>query len=249
LKNLSVVIPVFNEVGTVTDLIQRVAEAPLPSGIGKLEIIAVNDCSSDGSGEVLDRLAVPRREDGHSVSLVVLHHEKNRGKGAALRTAFARISGDIVLIQDADLEYDPSDYPLLLDPLVAGQADVVYGSRFLGGGSHRVLFYWHYVGNRFLTMLSNAFTNINLSDMETCYKVFTRDVLNRLSFSSNRFGFEVEFTARVARLGCRIYEVGISYHGRTYADGKKIGWKDGMEAIWCILKFNIFDRRRNPLQK
>ena len=242
MKNLSVVIPVFNEVGTVANLIQRVADAPLPAGIGKLEIIAVDDCSSDGSGDVLDQLVVPEREDGYSVSLVVLHHEKNRGKGAALRTAFAHVSGDLILIQDADLEYDPSDYPALLDPLVTGQADVVYGSRFLGGGSHRVLFYWHYVGNRFLTMLSNAFTNINLSDMETCYKVFTRDVLDRLSFSSDRFGFEVEFTARVSRLECRIYEVGISYHGRTYADGKKIGWKDGMEAVWCILKFNIFDR-------
>ena len=242
MKNLSVVIPVFNEVGTVANLIQRVADAPLPAGIGKLEIIAVDDCSSDGSGDVLDQLVVPEREDGYSVSLVVLHHEKNRGKGAALRTAFAQVSGDLILIQDADLEYDPSDYPALLDPLVTGQADVVYGSRFLGGGSHRVLFYWHYVGNRFLTMLSNAFTNINLSDMETCYKVFTRDVLDRLSFSSDRFGFEVEFTARVSRLECRIYEVGISYHGRTYADGKKIGWKDGMEAVWCILKFNIFDR-------
>ena len=239
---LSVVVPVFNEEATLAALLDRVTAAPLPEEVETMEIVAVDDCSTDGSAAVLEAYAPPPRGDDLPVSMVVARHERNRGKGAALRTGFARVSGDIVLIQDADLEYDPSEYPVLLRPILDDQADVVYGSRFQGGGPHRVLLFWHYVGNRFLTTLSNAFTNINLTDMETCYKVFTREVLDRLSFSSDRFGFEVEFTSRVARLGCRIYEVGISYHGRTYAEGKKIGWRDGLEAIWCILKFNLFVR-------
>ncbi len=240
---LSVVIPVFNEEATLADLLDRVVSAPLPEGVEAMEIVAVDDASTDGSAGVLEGYTPPGRGDGRPVDLVVARHEKNRGKGAALRTGFARVSGDVVLIQDADLEYDPSEYPMLLQPILDDQADVVYGSRFQGGGPHRVLLFWHYVGNRFLTTLSNAFTNINLTDMETCYKVFTRSVLDRLTFSSDRFGFEVEFTSRVARLECRIYEVGISYHGRTYAEGKKIGWKDGLEAVWCILRFNLFSRR------
>ncbi len=242
IMKLSVVVPVFNEEATLAALLDRVAAAPLPEGISSLEIVAVDDRSSDGSAAVLEAWSPPPREDGRAVEFVTVRHETNRGKGAALRTGFSRLSGDIVLIQDADLEYDPSEYPLLLGPILEDKADVVYGSRFQGGGPHRVLLFWHYVGNRFLTTLSNAFTNINLTDMETCYKVFTRTVLDRLTFTSDRFGFEVEFTARVARLGCRIYEVGISYHGRTYAEGKKIGWKDGLEAVWCILKYNLFAR-------
>jgi glycosyltransferase involved in cell wall biosynthesis len=171
-----------------------------------------------------------------------LRHAKNRGKGAALRTGLASASGDVLLIQDADLEYDPQEYPVLLKPLIDGHADVVYGSRFLGG-PHRVLFFWHYLGNSFLTLMSNMFSDLNLTDMETCYKVFTRSVLDRITIRSDRFGFEPEFTAKVARLGVRIYEVPISYHGRTYAEGKKIGWKDGVSAIWSILRFNIWSRR------
>jgi glycosyltransferase involved in cell wall biosynthesis len=168
-------------------------------------------------------------------------HQVNRGKGAALRTALSAATGDVLLIQDADLEYDPAEYPVLLQPIIDGFADVVYGSRFLGG-PHRVLFFWHYLGNQFLTLLSNMFSDLNLTDMETCYKVFVRQVLDRLTLKSDRFGFEPEFTAKVARLGVRIYEVPISYHGRTYAEGKKIGWQDGVSAIWSILRFNLWDR-------
>ena len=223
---LSVVIPVYNEAGTIREIIQRVLAAP-----SEKEVIVVDDGSTDGTREIL------RREAPNGV--VVLFQDSNRGKGAALRAGFQKVTGDIVLVQDADLEYDPAEYPRLLKPIVDGRADVVYGSRF-GGETHRVLFFWHYVGNRFLTMLSNMLTNLNLSDMETCYKVFRADILKRLVLRSNRFGFEPEFTAKVARLGCRIYEVPVSYHGRGYESGKKITWKDGLSAIGSIIRYRFF---------
>ncbi len=237
---LSVVIPVYNEERTVTKLLDRVAAAPLPPEVVELELVVVDDCSRDATPELLAAYRAPAG-GARPVSLALHRHAANQGKAAALRTGFAAASGDVLLVQDADLEYDPGDYPALLGPILAGNAEVVYGSRFLSG-PHRVLFFWHSVGNRFLTTLSNVFTDLNLSDMETCYKVFTRAVKERLRLTSDRFGFEPEFTARVARMGVRIYEVPISYHGRTYADGKKIGWKDGFEAIWCILKFNLWSR-------
>jgi glycosyltransferase involved in cell wall biosynthesis len=237
---VSVVVPVYNEEGTITELLDRVANAPFPPAVGETEIVVVDDCSSDGTAARLAEYRLPSGT-GKPCRFIWERHERNRGKGAGLRTGFAKATGDVIVVQDADLEYDPSDYPGLLAPIIAGQADVVYGSRFLSG-PHRVLFFWHSVGNRFLTMLSNILTDLNLSDMETCYKVFTRAVKERLAITSERFGFEPEFTARVARMGVRIYEVPISYHGRTYAEGKKIGWRDGFEAIWCILKFNLWGR-------
>ena len=223
---LSVVITVYNEAGTIREIIQRVLAAP-----SEKEVIVVDDGSTDGTREIL------RREAPNGV--VVLFQDSNRGKGAALRAGFQKVTGGIVLVQDADLEYDPAEYPRLLKPIVDGRADVVYGSRF-SGETHRVLFFWHYVGNRFLTMLSNMLTNLNLSDMETCYKVFRADILKRLVLRSNRFGFEPEFTAKVARLGCRIYEVPVSYHGRGYESGKKITWKDGLSAIGSIIRYRFF---------
>ncbi len=241
-RSLSIVIPVYNERATVTTLLDRVAAAPLPAGIAELEMVVVDDSSADGTWDVLASWKPPDRDDGIPITVVRDRHEQNRGKGAALRTGFAAGTGDLLLIQDADLEYDPTDYPQLLQPILAGLADVVYGSRFLGG-PHRVLFFWHYVGNTLLTLMSNMFSDLNLTDMETCYKVFTRDVLERITLKSDRFGFEPEFTAKVARLGVRIYEVPISYHGRTYAEGKKIGWKDGVAAVWSILRFNLWSRR------
>jgi glycosyltransferase involved in cell wall biosynthesis len=195
-------------------------------------VIVVDDGSSDGTRDVLREKVEPRVAR-------VIYQERNRGKGAALRTGFAAATGDIVLVQDADLEYDPHDYPRLIEPILAGRADVVFGSRFSGGACVRVLYYWHYVGNRLLTTFSNMLTNVNLTDMEVCYKAFRRDVLRQITIEEDRFGFEPEITAKVARLGCRIYEVGISYAGRTYREGKKIGWRDGLRAIWCILKYNL----------
>ena len=231
---LSVVIPCYNEEKTIRQIVASVrAAAP---GIEK-EILIVDDCSKDGTREVLAEM---EKEPG----IRVCYHAKNQGKGAALRTGFQAASGDIVLIQDADLEYDPQEYPKLLKPILDGKADVVFGSRFSGGESHRVLYYWHYVGNKFLTRLSNCLTNLNLSDMETCYKVFRREIIQSISIQENRFGFEPEITAKIAALHCRIYEVGISYSGRTYEEGKKIGWKDGFRAIWCMLKYHFATGKR-----
>lgn len=229
---LSVVIPVYNEENTVAGLVDRVRS--VDAGMEK-ELVIVDDCSSDGSREVLEQLA----RDHEDITLAF--HEQNQGKGAALRTGFQTASGDIVLIQDADLEYDPAEYPRLLAPILSERADVVYGSRFLGGGGHRVLFFWHYVGNKFITLLSNMMTNLNLTDVEVCYKVFKREVLSGLVLRENRFGFEIEITAKVARGNWRIYEVPIDYHGRDYAEGKKITWKDGFRALWCILRYRFVD--------
>ena len=226
---VSVVMPVYNERQFVRDIIGRVLAVPLP-GMER-ELIVVDDCSKDGTRELLKELSLP--------GVTAVFHDQNRGKGAALRTGFAQAAGDVILVQDADLEYNPSDYPVLLKPILDGNADVVYGSRFLGG-PHRVHLFWHMVGNRFLTLLSNMMSNLNLTDMETCYKVFKREVLQGMTLRSDRFGFEPEFTLKVARGGWRVYEVPISYHGRDYAEGKKIGWKDGVSAVYTIIKYRLF---------
>ncbi len=229
---LSVVIPAYNERATVQELLARVARAPLPEGV-EIEMVVVDDGSKDGTRELLRELAAAGQPPFR-----LIEHAVNQGKGAAIRSGFLAASGEVMLVQDADLEYDPTDYPRLLAPILAGEADVVYGSRFLGG-PHRVLFFWHSVGNRLLTTLSNMLTDINLSDMETCYKVFRREMLDPNTLESNRFGIEPELTARFAKHGARIYEVPITYRGRTYAEGKKIGWKDGFSAIWSIVRYNL----------
>jgi len=225
---ISVVIPCYNEVSTI----EAILDAVRASEIRDKEIIVVDDASSDGTREKL------RSFEGQP-DLRVIFHERNRGKGAALGTGFRAATGDVVIVQDADLEYDPKEYPKLLAPIRAGKADVVYGSRFAGGESHRVLYFWHYAANKILTLCSNMFTNLNLTDMETCYKAFRREVIQKIDLREERFGFEPEVTAKVARMGCRIYEVGISYSGRTYAEGKKIGWRDGLRALWCIVRYNL----------
>ncbi len=236
---LSVVIPVYNERETLMNLLQKVKDVPV-----RKQIVLVDDCSKDGTTEILKQLA---REAEHAPEefnqIKVMFHPVNRGKGAALRTGFEAADGDIVIIQDADLEYDPSEYPRLIQPIVEGKADVVYGSRFLGDHPHRVLYYWHYLGNKFLTLLSNCFTNLNLTDMETCYKVFKKDVIKTIlpKLQQDRFGFEPEITARLARRRYRIYELSCSYDGRTYDQGKKIGWRDGLKALWCIIRYGLAD--------
>jgi glycosyltransferase involved in cell wall biosynthesis len=230
---LSVIIPIFNEATTLEEVLHRVSTVSLPQAITATEMIAVNDCSTDGSAALLSRLqpCYPH--------LKVVHHAKNRGKGAALRTGIAAASGDLLLFQDADLEYDPADYPQLLRPLLTGKADVVYGSRFLTTAEHRVLYFWHWVGNAVLTLLCNAVADVNLTDMETGSKAFRREVLQALLLEENRFGCEPEITIKVARKRWRMYEVGISYSGRTYEEGKKIGWRDGVYALWCIVKYGL----------
>ncbi|WP_428275299.1 glycosyltransferase family 2 protein [Candidatus Palauibacter sp.] len=228
---VSVVMPVYNEEATLEAIVRRVKEvAP------DVELVAVDDGSADASASILNRLEAEGLVDR------VLAHERNRGKGAALSTGFRGVSGDIIIIQDADLEYDPAEYPRLLEPILAGRADVVYGSRFMGGQPHRVLYYWHYVGNRWLTRLSNMMTNLNLTDMETCYKCFRREVIEQLTIEERAFGVEPEITAKVAMGGWRVYEVGISYAGRTYAEGKKIGWRDGVSALRCIFLYGLVRR-------
>ncbi|MBW2270336.1 MAG: glycosyltransferase family 2 protein [Deltaproteobacteria bacterium] len=228
MPSLSVIIPVYNEATTLELLVDRV----LASAVDDLEIICVDDGSTDGTREVLQEQIAPK-------GIQVILHERNQGKGAALRTGFQAARGDLVIVQDADLEYDPADYPKLIEPILSGRADVVFGSRFAGGEPHRVLYFWHYLMNRGLTLLSNMLTNLNLTDMEVCYKVFRREILEQIEIEEDRFGFEPEITAKVAKLGCRIYEVGISYSGRTYEDGKKIGWRDGLAALRCIFKYNV----------
>jgi glycosyltransferase involved in cell wall biosynthesis len=226
---ISVVIPVYNEEATLAELVKRVQAVDYPK-----ELLIVDDCSTDETRAVLAGLA------RHYDNVRAIYQARNRGKGAALREAFKQATGDFVIVQDADLEYDPDEYPLLLKPLIEGEADVVYGSRFLTTKEHRVLFFWHSVGNRFLTLLSNMLTNLNLTDMETCYKVFRREVIQGIELEQDRFGFEPEVTAKIAKIkGLRIYEVGISYHGRTYDEGKKIGWQDGVKALWCIIKYSL----------
>lgn len=232
---LSIVIPAYNEARTIHLILDKVKAVTLLEDMEK-EVILINDCSSDGTEDAILTYQI----NTPSLPIRYLKHEVNKGKGAALHTGIQHASGDFVIIQDADLEYDPREYNLLLKPILEGMADVVYGSRFMGGNPHRILFFWHSIGNKFLTMLSNAFTNLNLTDMETCYKLFRREIIQNLVLKENRFGFEPEVTAKISRIpNIRIYEVGISYYGRTYAEGKKINWKDGFRAIYCVLKYNI----------
>ena len=226
---LSVIIPCFNERETILSIVKAVIASPYENK----EIIIVDDFSTDGTRQVLEEQIKPLVD-------TILYQSYNRGKGAALRVGIAAATGDVVIIQDADLEYDPNEYPILVEPILKDRADVVYGSRFMGGQPHRVLYYWHSIGNSFLTLISNMFTNLNLTDMETCYKVFRREIIQSVEIEEDRFGFEPEITAKLAKMKCRIYEVGISYYGRTYDEGKKIGWKDGVRAVYCILKYNIF---------
>jgi len=234
-QKLSIVIPCYNEARTIHRILDKITEVVLTHDIEK-EVIVVNDCSTDNSREALETYA-----SGSGLNIMLFHHEVNQGKGAALHTGISKATGDFIVIQDADLEYDPAEYNDLLKPVMNGMADVVYGSRFAGGNPHRILFFWHSIGNKILTAISNMFTNLNLSDMETCYKLFKREIIQSIKLKEKRFGFEPEVTAKIARYpDVRIYEVGISYYGRTYAEGKKINWRDGFRALYCILRYNLF---------
>lgn len=238
IKKLTILIPVYNEEGTIHKVLDKVKHIQLADNMQK-EIIVVNDCSSDTTGKIINKYITQHAE----LDIQYFEHKVNRGKGAALHTGISKAKGQYLIIQDADLEYDPSEYNVLLKPIIDGVADVVYGSRFIGNKSHRVLFFWHYIGNRMLTFLSNMFSDLNLTDMETCYKVFKTDLIQDLKLKENRFGFEPEVTAKIARIpGIRIYEVGVSYYGRTYGEGKKIRWPDGIRALYCIIKYGLLKR-------
>ena len=236
---LSIVIPLYNEVHTIYEVLSKVSGVDLPDSMDH-EIVIVDDASTDDSCQEVERFC----QSHPKVKLNLTKQDRNYGKGAALRRGIEASKGEFIVIQDADLEYDPNEYRILLQPILEGRADVVYGSRFMGGNPHRILFFWHTIGNKFLTFLSNAMTNLNLTDMETCYKMFRAEVLKEINLKENRFGFEPEVTAKISRVkGIRIYEVGISYYGRTYDEGKKINWKDGVRALWCILKYNIWAKK------